>query len=73
MNDVAAGAVGERMGLPCNPEKAYTTARHKHNAREALRAAGIATPKSSLMKHIDDADSIIANVCNVFIKVKGNS
>ena len=56
------GAVGERMGLPCNPESAYTTARHKHNAREALRKAGIATPQSHLMKAAGDADAVIAKV-----------
>ncbi|KNC79247.1 hypothetical protein SARC_08357 [Sphaeroforma arctica JP610] len=56
------GAVAEEMNLPGNPVAAYTTARHKHNAREALRKAGIATPASALVKSPDDVPAAVAAV-----------
>lgn len=39
------GYVSENLGLPGNPASAYVKARSKHAAREALKAAGVPTPK----------------------------
>lgn len=39
------GYVSEKLGLPGNPASAYVKARSKHAAREALKAAGVPTPK----------------------------
>ena len=39
------GAVSEKLGLPGNPASAYVKARSKHACRQALKAAGVPTPK----------------------------
>lgn len=56
------GAVAEIMNLPGNPTAAYQTARHKHNAREALRKAGLATPESYLLTAASDIPGAIEKV-----------
>eukprot|EP01134_Creolimax_fragrantissima_P002773 CFRG2773T1 len=48
------GEIAESLGLPGNPKSAYVKARSKHSARQALRDAGLNTPKS--MEIFTEAD-----------------
>jgi biotin carboxylase len=51
---VAAAAIAEALGLPCNSPEAAMRARLKHRMREALDAGGVSQPSFTIARTGDD-------------------
>jgi biotin carboxylase len=54
------GYISEHLGLPGNPASAYVKARSKHAAREALKAAGVPTPKVLTSRCLEEVSLLLA-------------
>lgn len=59
---VPTARAAELLGLPTAPWRALQRGRHKHAARRALRAAGLAGPRFALLGSAADADRVAAEV-----------